>query len=357
MSTYSPEVILSHLARGLIELERMTDAPGPTGLPYPRSLHIAWNRLGRLMLRQGLPIPSSLPSLLDQCGQPLPWQGLALPQGTYLPGDRLLADRRVTDACIEIAEMGDDLEHDESLMKRVLEFCRLQGPELQPSYERFRSFVIEELVIPSIKLLDAYQEFPQVMGDFLKQAYEEVPASCLCDGKVYVCKHCGYTVTWQGDEPRCAWQQCPGDRDPNSTVAVPYSREQLVRLRPGLYRYVAIPGRAELAFYRQVKQLGLPVDLYPEFDRWDLRVHMPSGETWALDFKDWGRPYWLAEELKGKRCDPEDARAIIVIPDRRVKEFPGYLNVLINCVGEECGLEFRTVSGLIEEIKQRIGGV
>lgn len=359
LDAYSPDTVLAHLARGLVELERMTQAPGTTGLPYPPSLHIGWNRLSRLMLRQGLPIPPSLPALLDLCEQPLPWPGLELGEGAWLPGDRLLANRRVTEACIEIAQTAGDLEQEEQLMKRVLDHCRLRGPELQPSYERFRTFLIERPVLRNIELLDATREREvHPLGDFLKEAYESVPPSCLRDGKVYACKHCGWTVTWHGGEPRCGWQQCPGDRDPRSAVPVAHPSEQLRRLREGLYRYVTVPGLVEQEFLRQVQRLGVKVDLYPDFDSWDFRLHLGGGETWAIDLKDWARPFWLARELRTtrKHRHAQDTRAIIVIPDRRVKECPGYLNVLQNCVEEEQGLEYRSTSKLLAEIRERVGG-
>lgn len=357
MSAYTPDLVLAHLARGLVELEQMTDAPRPGGLPYPESLHIGWNRLGRLMLRRGLPIPPSLPALLDLCEQPLPWPGLDLPDGAWLTGDRLLHDREVTDACIEIAAQAGDLEYDEQLMVEVLEYCRDQGKHLQPTYECFRTFLTEKLLLLNAELLNATQEPPlNPLSDYLKRSYEPVPASCLHDGQVYTCKHCGWTVTWRGDRPRCLWRECPGNGDPDSVEPIAHPRQQLLRLRPGLYRYVAVPGQAEQNFFRQVRRYGIKIDLYPDFDRWDCRLHLGDGEAWAVDVKDWGRPYWLARELKEKRRDPVDSRAIVVIPDRRVEEYPGYLNVLNNCVDPQNGLEFRSASQLLQEVEQRMGG-
>lgn len=343
------------LARGLVELDRGT--PDATGLPYPRSLHTAWNRLGRLMLRQGLPVPPSLPALLQQCEEPLPWLALSLPDGAWLPGDSLLHQRQVTDACVEIADSAGDLEQQESLMRGVLIFCQSHGSDLQPSYQRFRTLLVQRPVMTAEDLLDTtLHPLLQPLSTFLKQAYQEVPLSCLHDGQVYICRHCGWTLTWHKGEPRCGSQQCPGGQDPRRARLAPAPRETLRRLLPGLYRFVTLPGLAEVGFYEKVRQSLPRVDLYPDFDRWDLRLHFADGQSWALDFKDWGRPFWLASELQEKRREAGDARAIVVIPDRRVREYPGYLNILRHLVPADGGLEFRSVRQLQREINAKVGG-
>jgi hypothetical protein len=69
-----------------------------------------------------------------------------------------------------------------------------------------------------------------------------------------------------------------------------------LKLTRGLERFWFYPGRAEIRLLEKLLKLGLEVELYPECDRYDLRVIFPDREVWAIDLKDYSNPYLLVKQ-------------------------------------------------------------
>jgi hypothetical protein len=74
-----------------------------------------------------------------------------------------------------------------------------------------------------------------------------------------------------------------------------------------------------------LEALGLDVELWPAFDRYDLRIVFPNREVWAVDVKDWANPFLLARRVKPIPSDPPWTRAYFVFPDERRAQREDYL--------------------------------
>ncbi|MFF9580758.1 hypothetical protein [Streptomyces achromogenes] len=67
----------------------------------------------------------------------------------------------------------------------------------------------------------------------------------------------------------------------------------------GVWRFVVVPGASELRVKRSLEELGAAVELWPELDRYDLRVRVGDKEL-KLDLKEYRSPYRLIADLRAK---------------------------------------------------------
>jgi hypothetical protein len=80
---------------------------------------------------------------------------------------------------------------------------------------------------------------------------------------------------------------------------------------------VTLPGLAEIRLEQRLLKLKLKVDLWPDFDSYDLRIEFPDGKAWAVDVKDWASPFLLALHIKNIPLNPPVERGYFVFPDER----------------------------------------
>jgi hypothetical protein len=115
-------------------------------------------------------------------------------------------------------------------------------------------------------------------------------------GQIAVFRHCAQWMVpargsgWLCESPRCL--RAVHVPDPVLRTAGGY------RLRAELVRFVALPGRPELALAAALAARGARVVLYPGLDALDLVARWPDGYTIGADVKDWHKPYLLARKIK-----------------------------------------------------------
>ncbi len=101
--------------------------------------------------------------------------------------------------------------------------------------------------------------------------------------------------------------------------AIP-AREHVLWLKRGLRRFVTLPGLAEIRLERRLLKLKLKVELWPEFDSYDLHIEFPDGKAWAVDVKDWANPFLLALRVKNIPLNPPLEMGYFVFPDERSRQ-------------------------------------
>jgi hypothetical protein len=94
-----------------------------------------------------------------------------------------------------------------------------------------------------------------------------------------------------------------------------------------LRRFVSTPGRFELQLEEKLHNLlGKDgVEMWPQYDQYDLRLTFSSGKIWAVDAKDWANPFLLARNTKEFPTIPLWDRAFFVFPDIRRQQRPDYV--------------------------------
>ena len=321
---FSPDrdfITLSYLASGLSLLDTSLEADQDLHLPYNLPLTRGLNRLTLSAIEQKLEPPKSVWDFLDLANQPLKQWYLILPD--ELLRASLLENGYLTETCLELALDNPDVEAELTewdIVGEALSTARDAGePEL---YRAFRQFLIENPLIESFDLQRLAPELRR-LKPVLSRAYEEVPTLHRHKGNYWRCETCGDLLQLVRDGWCCETHYVTPQRSPRGLPI--NTKDTVLRLKRGLRRYVFKPGLAELELATKLEKLNLRVELWPNYDAYDLRIQFADGEVWAVDVKDWANPYLLAKRISALPPTPKFDKAFFVFPDRRKTE--RYLSV------------------------------
>jgi REase associating with pPIWI_RE/pPIWI_RE three-gene island domain Y len=322
---------LEQISAGLIEISQRQGRL----YPYPQNLQLGYDTVVLAFFLSSKPqsSPASVPEFYqDWCEKPFEEWGVEV-NGEIDGSDTLLFLGEPTELTIELAEAfgGSTLSQEQSRIATILlQRCQVhsQGAQI---YTKFRRFIVEHPVLSDRELLEAKGDFGLGIGlsDLLEECYEIAPRCYQLEESFYACPYCHALAAVDRGQaianPNC--NRCPPGRRLKKKVKL--SSDSL-KLKRGIERFWFYPGRAEIRLYEKLTELGLQVELYPERDRYDLRVTFPDGKVWALDLKDYFNPYLLVKRLGDEPIpkDPPWDEAYIVIPNERKKDRPAYLKEL-----------------------------
>lgn len=221
----------------------------------------------------------------------------------------------------------------QSLLTRLRQ-AREQAPErIDDQYRHFRRYLIEH---PLTNLNEATKQC-RALSVSWKDFYEDIPPSCLvglADRLIYACPGCCWPLQRRWDElyachnRRCvdhhlALYSFEGDRfipQRGGPELMPFRDDDMVRLKPTLWRRIVLPGLQELDLYTRI-QTALPsahLTLWPALDAYDLRVEF-GAQVLKIDVKAWRRLSSLQEHLREHPPAPD---VMIAIPDYQLQELP-----------------------------------
>lgn len=157
---------------------------------------------------------------------------------------------------------------------------------------------------------DGYDINPIWLHSLIELAYESVP------GNVRICPSCGWTMTLQQLQPICLSADCAKGIDAETYKKLPEPTLGALRLKRGVMRFIAKPGKLELEIAQRVHNVNLPFELWPQLDLCDIFISMPDGRTIAIDAKDHKNLDSLVRQIKK---DPmkealQASTAIYVVP-------------------------------------------
>lgn len=327
----APSSLLSIIASGITHLAERIAADLPRQPLFPDSLQRGVNRLAvHCLLHRATP-PQDVEDVLAWARRPLrdwPIQFDDLAEDMY--GVPLIDEaQRPSDLCVELAEIVKGNAEHEACLKMLTTLVynsRILGDsELQELYVAVRRFLIEHPVISEFDLIRAVNRPPlTAVGGDLHDLYEPIPETHLLDGQPHCCGYCGWPLERRDDGWRCASPFCAVMTDSFTKGTLIFPRPEygpLLRVRRPVRTYVVAPGKPELDLYTKLTKLGIPVDLWPGGDRYDLRVHINDQQRWAIDVKDWTYAHTLARHMAPFALtdadDPAITRAFYVIPDAR----------------------------------------
>lgn len=322
---------LEQISAGLIKVQ----ARQGRLYPYPQDLQLGYDRvvLAFLVGGKALDVPDSIPKFYELCEQPFEEWGVEI-DDEIDSSDSLLFLGEPTELTIELAEAfgGSVLSQEQTkIATELLQHCQ-SHPQGVQIYTKFRRFIIEHPVLSNQEFVKAKGDFGLGVGlsDLLDECYEPVPSCYELEGNFYACPYCHALA---GVNPQrqvianSSCNRCPPGRRLKRKVKLP---SDCLKLKRGIERFWFYPGRAEIQLFQKLVDLGLEVELYPECDRYDLRIKFSDGEVWALDLKDYSNPYLLVRNLGDEPIPSEPSWnvAYIVIPAERKKDRPAYLKEL-----------------------------
>jgi hypothetical protein len=353
------EAILPLLASGLTYMTALVNDGKPPQAPYHCDWHRGLNILAAECLMRDIEPPTHIAAAIDWCHLPLREWPIRFPVPTYLLDIALLEQEQPTELCREYAYRGGaEMEACQKLMERVLsEARRHRRPD---AYVALRQHLIEYPVLPEEALMKmSFDPRVSPLGANLTELYERVPTAVAEQGKILICGFCGWTLQRYQGRLCCGDDRCrilTGDFIYPPTKERDEPPKQLYRVRRAIRRYIVAPGIYEINAMKQLRALGLSVELWPGYDTYDLHIAFSNGDGWAVDVKDWRFPHLLArqltplQEVDGYRL----TRAIYAVPDERVRENQNYLAVLQNAttnVGSSNDFTILTISALIKETR------
>ncbi len=356
----SPDELTLHLiASGLIKLaEKVKNNKAPK-LPYEKEIQRGLDRVVVHCLLQGKKPPQGIPDLISWCRKPLSEWFPELPEDKILSNDKLLDGQNPTELCEELAVTSSDVEAEitqKQLLLNVIGICRLENA--QHSYVAFRRLLINEPVLTEFELLQRSTEPSlQLLQEQIKGAYEKAPESYALNGYFHCCANCGNIMLLTVEEELvCIQERCRAKNASKSSYQIPVNH-QVYWLKRGLRRFIAAPGVAELRLAGKLEKLGIQVQLWPNFDAYDLRIVFPDGEAWAVDVKDWVNPFLLARKVNQEKPPiPNDGwrKGYFVFPNDRRKQRSDYKRAFCNhCrLGKEIKVKFE--DEMVRDVRNKL---
>ncbi|MEU8715046.1 hypothetical protein [Streptomyces sp. NPDC048663] len=354
------ERLLRLVATGLVRLSQLR---GPGDPVYPDAVQAAYNQLVLGCLRQGEPAPGSVPELARWAGEkPLAeWWPFGLPDEET--GRLRLVDLDTgvpVQECLEWAVSAPDPAAEQvenELLGEALTLCRAaKDPD---AYTAFRRLLIERPVLTGaeIALLGSDLDLA-LLHSTVKRCYEPVTAAHVRDGQCVTCAGCGcLLVPLRDGGYACQLDRCRREAVRVGRRVAPGASGGLYHLTRPLRTFITGPGLAETGLEAELAGLGLPVEMWPRFDTYDLRITLPDGRVWAIDVKDRANPALLARGTTPLRTDPPYDRGLLVVPAYRFQERDGYREVFLQHLPEDVGgrVELLTDKELLRQVKTALG--
>lgn len=342
--------LLTFVANGVLQLYDHILRENKLGSPSPPATQKALHKLAAHQLDAGVAPIVGIADFLQLASTPLQQWGIVFDEELAVENERFLAQGIPTAFCEEWAHtQGADARDEETFMHTVMSITRDQ--QLPQSYSALRQFLIEQPVLTPYELQQAKQDpLLTPLRDQLMKAYTPAPISASRDGQFSCCGHCGsLLLRVDGDGFECENERCRVlDSVPGRTID---ADEEPLWLASGLRRYVARPGLAEVKLQRLLQDLGLTVEMWPNYDAYDLRVQIHN-EVWAVDVKDWVNPFLLAAEAKPIRRMPNWDKAFYVFPDEHLAQRSDYLRAFQNRWNRPPNTEALMMSTFMNRVKK-----
>lgn len=223
----------------------------------------------------------------------------------------------------------------------------------QNQYTMVRLFIIEHPIVTQ----DALRRFkmqlaacPQAV-EAINFAYEE------WEGEAYCCPVCGWTMMQGKYGPICHSPHCT-DVVPNLTddMQIDNTDHSVLRLKKGVMRYFAQPGKLELEIADFCESKNLQWCLWPQMDRYDIEIIFPDGEVWEIDAKAYHNPIALRNKIlsNNKFTNCNCAHGYYVIPSAFTHNQKNYTKVVNRVLANQTFVKCITSTTLKREINRKV---
>ena len=129
----------------------------------------------------------------------------------------------------------------------------------------------------------------------------------------------------------------------------------MFRLKKGVMRYFAQPGKLELKIVDFCEKRGLSWKLWPNMDTFDVEIRFSDGEIWDIDAKAYRNPIALRTKIQNDGGFPEGnyARGYFVIPNEYTVNQRNYTSVVNRALRQQINVECVTLRKLKSEILRK----
>lgn len=222
----------------------------------------------------------------------------------------------------------------------------------QETYCKIRRYIIENPIITledrRSMLLDLADD--QAAREAFQFAYEEITEDS------YRCPQCGWTMTVGKYGYSCHSIHCT-DTIPELTdeMKLDISAGDFYRLKKGVMRYFAAPGKLELEIVAFCEKKKIRWVLWPQMDRYDVEIRFSDGEIWEIDAKAYRNPIALRTKIQNDNGFPEGeyARGYFVVPGEYTINQQNYTTIINHALENQKNVKCVTLKSLKAEIARK----
>lgn len=222
----------------------------------------------------------------------------------------------------------------------------------QKSYCQVRRYIIEHPIITleERRMMSLELANNQLAKDAFQFAYEEF------NEEGYRCPSCGWTMTKGKYDFNCHSSHCT-DTLPELTdeLKLNIKEESLFRLKKGVMRYFAYPGKLEMAIVEFCEKKKIAWTLWPQMDRYDVEIQFSDCEVWEIDAKAYRNPVALRCKIQNDNGFPsgEFARGYFVVPNEYTVNQRNYTSIVNSALTEQKNVKCITLKALKTEITRK----
>lgn len=197
----------------------------------------------------------------------------------------------------------------------------------EKEYVELRKFFIENPVLSKEEYFTMKMKYVDKNGNsIMNDAYEEI-----IEGRERYrkCNNCHWIYDYESN--KICQCQIGELRTINLTKdeMKALKNNERYRLKPGVHKYIMLPGILELEIYDFCNTKNLNVELWPYKDKYDLQMIFDNGEIWVIDAKEIKNPYILGDKIIEENGLPngEFEKGFYVISDKIAKN-KGYFKIV-----------------------------
>lgn len=208
----------------------------------------------------------------------------------------------------------------------------------QDTYCRIRRYIIENpiITIESRRMMLLELAGNQAAKDAFQFAYEEITEEC------FRCPCCGWTMTQGKYGASCHSSHCT-DIIPELTddMKLDFASDAMFRLKKGIMRYFAQPGKLELAIIEFCERKKIAWILWPYMDKFDVEIHFSDGEVWEIDSKAYRNPISLRTKIENDNGFPtgDYTRGYFVVPSEYTAHTQNYTSIVNQALKNQLNVE------------------
>lgn len=222
----------------------------------------------------------------------------------------------------------------------------------QEKYCRLRKYIIEHPIITleERRILSLELADNQIAREAFQFAYEEVSEES------FRCPICGWTMTKGKYGFSCHSSHCT-DTTPILTndMKLDISADTIFRLKKGIMRYFAQPGKLELDIVKFCEKKKISWNLWPYMDTFDVEIQFSDGEIWEIDAKAYHNPISLRTKIQNDNGFPpgDYTRGYFVVPNEHTINQRNYISVVNKALTHQKNVRCITLKTLKSEITRK----
>ena len=222
----------------------------------------------------------------------------------------------------------------------------------QDTYCCLRKYIIEHPIITSEERHSMLLKLAgnRIAMEAFQFAYEVITE------EYFRCPYCGWTLTQGKYGLHCLSLHCT-DMTPELTddMKLDINSDPMFRLKRGIMRYFALPGKLELDIVKYCIKKKLTWSLWPNMDQFDVEIRFSDGEIWEIDAKAYRNPISLRTKIEHDNGFPQGEydRGYFVVSSEYTAHMQNYTTIVNRALKAQKNVKCVSLETLKREISKK----